>query len=67
MRHDINSIARHYKLDKDMFRVFALNNKSKYGIDDKNVFITTSTFYTDDLVNDFKEAYTEFLNYKQNE
>lgn len=54
MRHDINIIASNYKLNKDELRSFALANKSKYGIDDENGFITTSTSFTLDLVTDFK-------------
>ena len=35
---------------------FALENPRKYGIDNVNGFITTSTFYTEDLIKDFKTS-----------
>jgi hypothetical protein len=54
MRHDINTIARNYHLDRNRFRDFAQLNQSKYGIDIDNGFMTTSTWYTNDLVADFK-------------
>lgn len=56
MRHDINTIARNYMLNRQRFRDFALLNMSKYGIDNENGFITTSTWYTNDLVADFKSV-----------
>lgn len=56
MRHDINTVARNFMLNRKRFRDFALDNASKYGIDNENGFVTTSTWYTNDLVADFKSV-----------
>jgi len=59
MRHHLNIIASNYGLDKEKFTEFALkpHNYNKYGIINKNGFVTTSTFFSDDLINDFKKEY----------
>ena len=57
MRHHLNIIASNYNLDKEKFTEFALRkeNYNKYGIVNETGFITTSTFFSDSLVRDFKK------------
>ena len=55
MRHHLKLVAKHFQVDQTELENFALKNKKKYGIDDENGFITTSTTYTEDLIRDFKK------------
>lgn len=54
MRHHLKIIAKNFNLNQKELEEFALKTPRKYGIDNENGFISTSTFYTIDLVNDFK-------------
>lgn len=54
MRHHLKIVARNFNVDQNKLEIFALENKKKYGIDNDNGFITTSTMYTEELINDFK-------------
>jgi len=57
MRHHLDIIATNYKLDKQKFTEFALKkeNYDRFGIVNENGFVTTSTFFTDNLVSEFKK------------
>lgn len=54
MRHHLKIIASNFRIDEEKLTEFALKNPTKYGIDNENGFVTTSTFYTEKLVKDFK-------------
>ena len=54
MRHHLKIVASNFKLDQKALEDFALKNPCKYGIDNENGFITTSTMFTEELVEDFK-------------
>jgi len=54
MTHDINQIASNFHLNRKRFKDFALANASKYGVHVEGSLITTTTWYTNDLVADFK-------------
>lgn len=54
MRHDINQIASNFHLNRKRFRDFAQANHNKYGVVIEGSYMTTSTWYTNDLVADFK-------------
>jgi len=54
MRHHLKITASNFKIDEQKLTTFALENHRKYGIIDENGFVTTSTWYTDNLVKDFK-------------
>lgn len=57
MRHNLNTIADNYNLNKEKLIEFALKheNYNKYGIINENGHITTSTWFTNDLIKDFRE------------
>lgn len=55
MRHHLKIVASNFKVDQKQLENFALKNKKRYGIEDENGFITTSTMYTEDLIRDFKK------------
>jgi len=54
MRHDINTIASNFHLNRKRLRNFAKTNANKYGVDVDGSMMTTSTWYTNKLVADFK-------------
>jgi len=54
MQHDLKVIARNFRFDEKEFVEFALNNKRKYGIVEDVGIITTSTWFSDDLINGFR-------------
>ena len=56
MRHHLKIVASNFKLDQKALEDFALKNPCKYGIDNENGFITTSTMFTEELVEDFKNS-----------
>ena len=53
MRHHLNVIASNYQFDKQDFTDFALKDKRKYGIEDEDGFVTTSTLFSDKLIKDY--------------
>ena len=55
MRHHLKIVAKNAQISQKELEEFALKNKRKYGIQDENGFITTSTLFTNDLINDFKK------------
>ena len=55
MRHHLKIVALNFQISQKELEEFALKNKRKYGIQDENGFITTSTWHTEDLINDFKK------------
>ena len=57
MRHNLETVADNFHLDKQKLTEFALKpeNYNKYGIINDNGYITTSTAFTDKLVEDFKK------------
>lgn len=54
MRHNLKTIAQNFRLPLRDFIEFALDNHDKYGIIDEGGIITTSTWFTDSLVRDFR-------------
>ena len=67
MQHSINYIAKEYSNLSNMrkevnpfketdFIEFAKNNKSKYGIIDNGDDMLVSTWYSADLINDYKKT-----------
>lgn len=62
MRHHLKIVARNFNVDQKELELFALENKKKYGIDNDNGFITTSTMYTEELIKDFKNESNSKLN-----
>ncbi len=59
MRHHLKIIASNFELNQKDLEEFALQNPKKYGIDNKNGSITTSTMYTEDLIADFRAEKTK--------
>lgn len=55
MEHHLKIVARNYHLDQKELEEFALQNPKKYGISNVDGFITTTTWYTEDLIKDFSE------------
>ena len=55
MRHHLKIVASNFRLNENELTEFALKNPRKYGIDNDNGFVTTSTSFTQRLVEDFKE------------
>jgi hypothetical protein len=68
MRHHLNIIAAIYKFDKKDFTDFALKpeNYNKHGILNENGFVTTSTMFSEGLVDSYKNhlEYKKFLDDK---
>jgi len=56
MRHHLKIVARNFQVDQKELEEFALENPKKYGIDNENGFITTSTWWTEDLIRDFRTS-----------
>lgn len=54
MRHHLKIVARIFNVNQQELEDFARKNKRKYGIEDENGFITTSTLFTEELIKDFK-------------
>lgn len=54
MRHHLKIVAKNFQVDQKELEEFALKTPIKYGIDNENGFITTSTLFTEDLIDDFK-------------
>ncbi len=54
MRHHLKTVAKNFNVNRKELEEFALKNPRKYGIDNENGFITTSTLFTEDLIKDFK-------------
>ena len=57
MRHNLKTIAQNFSLPLRGFIEFALASPNQYGIDEENGIVTTSTFFTDLLVRDFRAEY----------
>ena len=57
MRHHLDIIATNYRLDKKKFTEFALKpeNYNKFGIINENGFVTTCTWFSNDLIEAFKK------------
>jgi hypothetical protein len=55
MRHHLKIVASNFRLNENELTAFALENPRKYGIDNDNGFVTTSTSFTKSLVDDFKK------------
>ena len=57
MEHTLNEIATIFSLDEEKLTEFALLpiNRHKYGILNEHGVITTTTFFSDSLINDFKK------------
>lgn len=58
MRHHLKIVANNFRVNEKELEEFALKNPRKYGIDNENGFITTSTMFTEDLIKDFKNDST---------
>ena len=56
MEHHLKIVANNFKLDQKELEEFALKTPRKYGINNRNGFITTTTLFTSELVNDFKNS-----------
>lgn len=52
MWNTLAQVADNRRLDKKAFIDFAMQNKTKYGLDDQNMI---STWYVDGLIQDFRE------------
>jgi hypothetical protein len=65
MIHTLKSISNIFKLDEQKLTEFALNNPIKYGIISESDKYTTSTWFTNNLVKDFKknELLKSLINY----
>jgi len=63
MRHHLKTVASNFSLDAKKLTEFALKNPTHYGIDDDKGFVTTSTWFTKQLVEDFK-AFMNKENYQ---
>jgi len=57
MRHNLKQIAQNFRLPLRGFIEFALKNPNKFGIDEENGIVTTSTFWTELLVQEFRVTY----------
>lgn len=55
MRHHLKIVASNFRLNENELTAFALQNPRKYGIDNENGFVTTSTSFTQSLVEDFRK------------
>jgi len=66
MHHSCNTLAAVYHLNKKEFKDFALKNINKYHLDVvdmdadvKDIFV--STWFVDDIIEDFKKVCEEYL------
>ena len=55
MEHNIKNIAYNHHLNSTALTRFACAFQNKYGILNDNGFVTTTTWFVNDLINDFKE------------
>lgn len=55
MTHHLKIVASNFQLNEKELTEFALQNKSRYGIEESGDFVTTSTSFTKMLVDDFKK------------
>lgn len=56
MQHHLKIVAKNFKVNQKELEIFALKNPKKYGIENNNGFITTTTMFTEDLIKDFKNS-----------
>jgi hypothetical protein len=54
MKHHLKIVAKNFKLDEKKLTEFALLNPRKYGIEKQGDFVTTTTLFTETLVEEFK-------------
>lgn len=59
MTHHLKIVASNFRLNEKALTDFALKNKSKYGIEKRGNFVTTTTSFTNNLVNDFQSSVTQ--------
>lgn len=55
MRHHLKIVAKNFNVDENQLTEFALKNKRKYGIEVQGNFVTTSTMFSEELIEDFKK------------
>lgn len=53
MQHHLKIIAKNFRLNQKDLEELALKNPRKYGINNNNGFITTTTLFTETLIKDF--------------
>jgi hypothetical protein len=58
MRHHLKIVAKNFKVDEKKLTEFALLNPRRYGIEQQGDFITTTTLFTETLIEDFKNKTT---------
>lgn len=56
MEHHLKIVASNFQLDEKKLTEFALKNKSRYGIVNNKGFVTTTTLFTQRLVDDFQST-----------
>lgn len=54
MRHNLKTIAHNFRLPLRELSEFARANPNRYGIDEEHGIVTTTTFFTDLLVKEFR-------------
>jgi len=55
MRHHLKIVAKNFNVDENQLTEFALKNKRKYGIEVQGNFVTTSTMFSEELIENFKK------------
>tara|TARA_R110000782_G_scaffold264883_2_gene358292 strand:- start:123 stop:434 length:312 start_codon:yes stop_codon:yes gene_type:complete len=54
MRHHLKIVAKNFQVDEKKLTEFALANPKSYGIEAQGDFVTTSTLFSEILIEDFK-------------